>query len=242
MILFLGASITQGKISASFVNMLEKRLGVKDFSFINQGVAGYEAYNVLKNLDKAIKLKPEMVIILVGTNDVLSSLDPVLAQRTRKLKKIPHEATLDHYINNIKNIIQQVKHETHAGIALASLPVIGENLASLENRTVDEYNRELKKITESECIAYLPVNERQKAYLMEKSGAKGKDAKETTKMAFQSLFLHYFLFRSLDAISKKNGFLLLTDGIHQNSTGAGLIADEMENFIKRRPDLTINNK
>lgn len=77
---------------------------------------------------------------------------------------------------------------------------------------------------------------------MEKNGGKGKDAQETTKMAFQSLFLHYVLFRSLDAISKKNGFLLLTDGIHQNSTGAGLIADEMENFITSRSDLARNTK
>jgi lysophospholipase L1-like esterase len=36
---------------------------------------------------------------------------------------------------------------------------------------------------------------------------------------------------NLDAISKKNGFILLTDGIHLNSTGSKFVADEIEQFI-----------
>ena len=100
-ILFLGASITQGRISKSYVKMLKKRLGTKQYKFINHGVAGYESYNVLKNLDKAIKTTPDFVILLVGTNDVLSSLNPKLAKLSRKLKHIPHEPTIFHYSNNI---------------------------------------------------------------------------------------------------------------------------------------------
>jgi len=34
-----------------------------------------------------------------------------------------------------------------------------------------------------------------------------------------------------DKISRKNGYLLLIDGIHQNSLGAKYIADEIEGFI-----------
>jgi len=100
-ILFLGASITQGKISMSYIKMLKEKLGTKQYKFINQGIAGYESYNVLRKLDKAIKTKPDYVILLVGTNDVLSSLDPKLSKLSRKLKKIPHEPTLSHYSNNI---------------------------------------------------------------------------------------------------------------------------------------------
>ena len=37
---------------------------------------------------------------------------------------------------------------------------------------------------------------------------------------------------SLDTISRKNGYHLLTDGIHQNSLGARFIADEVEDFLR----------
>lgn len=226
-IVFLGASITQGKISANYVKMLKEKLGTADYAYINFGVAGYEAYNVLNKLGKAIDAKPDFVVLLVGTNDVTSSLDPVLAIKTRKWKHIPHEPTLANYSNNITSIIRQLKQETKAAIALASLPLIGENLESVENKEVDQYNNVLKQIADHENICYIPVNERQKAFLIEKNGGIGKDAMNTTKMAFQSLFRHYLLFESLDRISKRNGFLLLTDGIHQNTLGAQLIADEI---------------
>lgn len=231
-ILFLGASITQGKISISYVKMLKKKLGTESYKYINHGIAGYESYNVLQKLNKTIKTKPDYVILLVGTNDVLSSLDPKLAKLSRKLKKIPHEPTLSNYSKNVTGIINHLKQETNARIAVSSLPVVGENLDSPENKTISKYNSELKKLTETESIAYLPVHEKQKDFLIKKIQGNGKDYTKRSKMVYKSLFIHYLLFVSLDTISRKNGYLLLTDGIHQNSAGAKFIADEIEYFIK----------
>jgi lysophospholipase L1-like esterase len=232
-ILFLGASIVQGRISCSFVNLLKKRLSKNEYCFVNQGVAGYESHNVLSKLGKAIAEKPDFVVMLVGTNDVMSSLDPKLARISRKLKKIPHEATLEFYSENITKIIRKLKTETHPSIALASLPVLGEDLESIENSRIHEYNVELKKISESEHVAYLPVNERQREYVQKEIGGKGRKFANGTALAFKALAMHFLFFQSLDSISKKNGFLLLTDGIHQNTRGATFIADEIESFLGR---------
>ncbi len=231
-ILFLGASITQGKISTNYVKMLQKTLGTNEYLYVNHGIAGYESYNVRIKLDKAINENPDFVVLLVGTNDITSSLDPKLAETTRKMKHIPHQPTLNHYCNNIETIIKRLKEETQAQIALASLPVIGENLESIENKTVYEYNTALKQIAKKEHIHYLHVYEKQRTYLLEKINGKGKDCVDSTKKAFKALFLHFLLFVPLDSIARKNGFLLLTDGIHQNSLGAKFIADEVEKFIK----------
>lgn len=226
-ILFLGASITQGKISASYVKMLKEKMGTANYEYINHAVAGYESYNVLAKLGKAIEVKPDFVVLLVGTNDVTSSLNPVLAVKTRKWKHIPHEPTLENYSNNITAIVRKLRHETNATLALASLPVIGEDLGSVENKTLDQYNAALKQIADQKNVYYIPVNERQKAFLIERNGGSGKEATNITKMAFQSLFRHFLLFESLDRISRMNGFLLLTDGIHQNSDGSKMIAEEI---------------
>lgn len=230
--IFLGASITQGMISSSYVKILRARLGTKQFKYVNHGVAGYESYNVLKKLEKAEKLSPDYVILLVGTNDVLSSLDPKLAELTRKLKKIPHEPSIFHYRNNITSILQRLKKNSTARIAMASLPVVGENLDSQENLAIAEYNTELRKIAGIEKVEYLPIFEKQKKFLTQKINGRGKDYMKSQKLAYSSLLLHYLLFMSFDRISRRNGFLLLTDGIHQNSLGAKFIADEIEGFIR----------
>jgi lysophospholipase L1-like esterase len=231
-ILFLGASITQGRISVSFVNALKQKLDPRQYRFINQGIAGFESYNILKSIDKAINTKPDFVILLGGTNDILSALDPKLSKLTRKLKKIPHEPSLTNFCQNITEIVKGLKQATHAKIAIASLPVLGENLDSKENKMVKEYNSELKLISKTEDVFYLPVFENQVGFLNQVIQGKGKDCIKPSKMAFKSLAQHYLLFQSLDSISKKNGFELLTDGIHLNSIGSKFVADEIELFIR----------
>jgi lysophospholipase L1-like esterase len=168
----------------------------------------------------------------VGTNDVLSSLDPKLARLSRKFKNIPHEPAPLHFRNNIIRIVQQLKEETGSKIAVASLPVLGENLYSVENKTIALYNAELRKITEDEDVVYLPVHEKQKDFLIKEIEGRGKDCLNSSRKSFTSLLLHYLLFMDLDTISRRNGYLLLTDGIHQNSAGAKVIADEIEDFIR----------
>ena len=66
---------------------------------------------------------------------------------------------------------------------------------------------------------------------MEENGEGGKEYSSSQKLAYLSLLQHYLLFMSFDRISRKNGYLLQTDGIHQNSSGAKFIADEIEKFI-----------
>lgn len=230
-IVFLGASITQGKVSCNYVNILKKKTGTKSYRFINLGIAGFESFNVLKQLNKVISKKPDFVVILVGTNDVTSSLDEKLARISRKLKKIPHAPALDFYCANIQAIITRLKKETQSKIAISSLPVLGEDLESIENVRICEYNAELKRISENEKIAYLPVNELQKDYLEKEVDGKGRKYENGSKMPFRALVQHFILGKSFDEISKRNGFLLLTDGIHQNSCSAAMIANEIEKFL-----------
>ena len=237
-ILFLGASITQGKISVSFVNTLKLTFGSRQYRLINQGIAGFESYNILKKIDKAINTKPDFVILLGGTNDILSALDPELSRLSRKLKKIPHEPSVSNFCQNITEIVKRLKHETNAKIAIASLPVLGENLESKENKLVKEYNSGLKLISETENVSYLPVFEKQESFLNQVIQGKGKDCINPSKMAFKSLAQHYLLFKGLDSISKKNGYILLTYGIHLNSIGSKFVADEIELFIRNSKNNT----
>src|SRR5512146_3284028 len=70
----LGDSITRGQISASFIDQLEQRLAGQGLRFINSGVNGDLAYNVLRRLDDVIEIKPDVVILMIGTNDIVATL------------------------------------------------------------------------------------------------------------------------------------------------------------------------
>jgi len=200
------------------------------FHFINAGVNGDLAYNVLMRLTTVMDRQPDFIVILVGTNDVVGALVPRLARWYRRAKKLPELPTEQWYRDNILQIVRYLKENTRAKIALASLPVLGENLLSIFNQTTDRYNEHLKDIAAQEQVSYLPVHERQKEYLTRNQPA-GRDFDSSGRLTRGLLIRHYLLRQSFDTISRKYGYILVTDGIHMNSRGASFIAEEIESFL-----------
>jgi lysophospholipase L1-like esterase len=232
LVICLGASIMRGQISSNFVDVLAERMGKEGYRFVNQGVAGYEAYNVLMHLDSAINLKPDYVVILVGTNDVTATLSATIARLSRLTKKLPQPHSAQFYRENMLQIVRALKEKTLATIGLISLPILSEDLESLPNQRIREYNALLKEIAIQEQTGYLPVYERQEEYLKDNQHQSGRTFKSGIKSSLMLLIRHYILKQSFDAISEKNGYMLVTDGIHMNSRGASFIADEIESFLR----------
>jgi len=232
LVVCLGASIIRGQVSSNFVDVLAERMKKDGYRFINQGIAGYEAYNVLIHLDSAINLKPDYVVILVGTNDVTATLNPKIARISRLTKKLPQPHSAQFYRDNMLQIVGTLKEKTSAKIGLISLPILGEDLESLPNQRIREYNAILRGIAEQEQTAYLPVYERQEEYLKNNQYKAGRPFEGGIGPSLILLICHYVLRQSFDTISKKNGYILVTDGIHLNSRGAAFIADEIELFLR----------
>ena len=233
-VLCLGASIVQGKVSSSFVDILSKRMGQDGFRFINAGVAGYQSYNILINLQSAVDMKPDFVIILVGTNDVTVALNPGISGLARLTNKTPQPPSAQFYHENILQIVKTLKEKTSAKIALVSIPPLGEDLASQSNRRIREYNELLKEIATEEQVHYLPVYERQEEYIKSNLQTAGRPFKGGIIPSLELLVRHFMLGQSFDMISREKGYLLLTDGIHMNGRGAAFIADEVESFLRMK--------
>ncbi len=128
-------------------------------------------------------------------------------------------------------IIRRLQQETGAKIALASLPMLGEDLNAPICRRVREYNACLQELALQEQVAYLPVYERLEVELNKVQPQPGRPFPGGS-LAFKALAQHFLLRWSLDEISRRNGFRLLTDGIHLNSRGAALVAEEIETFLR----------
>jgi hypothetical protein len=83
-----------------------------------------------------------------------------------------------------------------------------------------------------EDVAYLPVHECQEEYLHQVHHVAGRSHDAHSRILWTSLFRHYVLRRSFDAIAKENGFVLTTEGLHLNGRGAAIVADEVESFLR----------
>jgi lysophospholipase L1-like esterase len=228
----LGGSMVRGQVSYNFVNLLDQRMTEDGFHFINAGIAGDQAYNVLMRLDSIIYYRPDFVTILVGTNDVTATLNPTLARISRLTRKFPEPPSAKFYQYNMLRIIDTFRDKTTAKIAVISLPVLGEDLESTPNQRIKEYNALLKEIADEKQVSYLPVYELQEEYLRKVHQGSGRSYESGGILLIKALARHYFLRQSFDEISRKNHFLLLTDGIHMNSRGAAFIADEIESFLR----------
>ena len=228
----LGASMVRGQVSYNFVHLLDQRMAEDGFQFINAGVAGDQAYNVLMRLDSVIDHQPDFVIILVGTNDVTATLSPMIARISRLTRRFPQAPSIEFYKYNMLRIINTLKEKTSAKIALTSLPVLGEDLDSIPNQCIKDYNALLKEIADEKQVSYLPIHELQEEYLREAQQSSGRTYESGAMLSIKALARHYLLRQSFDEISRKHHFLLLTDGMHMNSRGAAFIADEIESFLR----------
>lgn len=214
----------------SYVQMLADRLAGHGITVTGAGVNGDCSYNLLRRLDQIIAQRPDAVTVLIGSNDAWSTLSDANARRIMKRKNLPVAPTLSAYRANLTEIVVRLRAETDAQIALMSLPVLGQDVASPSVRASTEFSAAAKATATEQGVAYLPLHERQCDYL-DRSGAKALSFPDGLVERYTSVLQHTLLRRSYDRIAQRRGLSLTTDFIHQNSRGATIITELIEDFV-----------
>jgi lysophospholipase L1-like esterase len=230
-----GASLTAGTVSFDYLQLLGARPSLADFEFINHGVNGDLAWNGLQRLAKVIGDDPDFVTIMIGTNDVNATMSDRNWLRYKSFNHLPTRPTLEWYEENLRRIISRLKVETTAKLAVLSLAPIGEDLRHEANKKVQQYNKAVRRVAHDEEIDYLPLCEEMIAYLLAHEADRAalppmlayRDGLHNTANA---LGLHSTGL-TWDEVSQRNGLLLLTDTLHLNGTGAGIVADLIEAWL-----------
>jgi lysophospholipase L1-like esterase len=227
----LGDSITRGQLSVDYVKMLASRTAGKPFVFTNAGVNGELAENTLRRLDSVVDLRPDVVTVLVGANDANASMSEKNSVRAKRMQKLSGRPTIEAFGENVAAITDRLSKETSARVALLSLPVLGEELGSESVQRSQQYSRVLKQIAETRGVAYLPLNERQVEHLKAGDFIPRTRYRDGVGLMAGGAIQHFILRRSLDDISRRRGLQLTTDLLHQNTRGATMIADLIEEFV-----------
>lgn len=224
----LGDSLTRALISADYLDVLERRHPPGDLRLARFGANGDFAHNLLRSLDAVIANPPDVITVLIGTNDARASLAGYRVDKAMKRKRLPERPSAGWFQQCLGAVVERLRAETDATIGLLSLPVLGQRLDGPAAQASQRYSRMIAEVATANEVTYLPLHERQIDELRQ-ADPPPIPYREVTPAAGLGVFVqHAVLRRGLDTISRRRNLVLTTDHIHQNSRGAALIAEVID--------------
>lgn len=224
----IGASIVRGRASVDFVRMLRQQH--LDLAFVNGGVNGRVAWELMQDMDRVMACDPAYAVILVGTNDVQATLSPQNLEATRRSKGLPRDPGPEWFAECLTEVIDRL-HSAGTQVAVCSLPPLGQDLDSPANDAVREFNAVIRDVVDATGSAYLPVHEHMAAIIISAGREEGPAYTGSWRPGLESLVEHFALGRSYDDISQRAGFLLSPDGVHLDTAGARIVANLAGEFL-----------
>ena len=230
----IGDSLTHGNIGQNWVDYLRKEF--PNDVFLNEGINGNTAWQVIQRLDPILQCQPDLIILLIGTNDALGSFDINSGLRYKKNNELPEVPTLKKYKEHLNELI--VKIGIQSKIAICTLPPIGENVNSEVNKHVNLFNDYIKLIANQKNLSLLPVSDalwseiNSRTYPI-KLDFNSKAMPLMMKRILGGIFHHYLIKKSWNDISRAKGQWILFDQIHLNERGAEIVYKSAKDFIAK---------
>ena len=231
LVLCAGDSITRGQSSANWVDILQRQFAADGYQFVNAGIDGDPAWNVLQRIDDVVRCQPDAVTLQVGSNDVAAASGTWQEKVYRRQQHLPRTPTLGWYTDCVDEILTRLRTRTSARIAVLDIPMIGEDLTSDMNRRVESYNQALRRVAAAHAAEYLPVHDRLASLLP--SPHNPPPYRGRFGPMIKASLSHNILHRSWDQISAANGLIVLIDHVHLNDRAAALTAGLVADFITR---------
>ena len=229
----IGDSLTHGNIGQSWVDYLRKEF--PNDVFLNEGINANTAWQVIQRLDPILQCQPDLIILLIGTNDALGSFDINSGLRYKKNNELPEVPTLEKYKEHLNELIEKIGMQSK--IAICTLPPIGENVNSEVNQHVNLFNDYIELIAKQKNLTLLPVSGALWREMESRGYPLRSEYNPKTRLLFKRIFggiFHHYLFkRSWNDISKSKGQWILFDQIHLNERGAEIVYKLVKDFISK---------
>jgi len=230
----IGDSLTHGNIGQSWVDYLRQEF--PNDVFLNEGINGNTAWQVIQRLDPILQCQPDLIILLIGTNDALGSFDFNSGLRYKKNNELPEVPTLEKYKEHLNELIEKIGIQSK--IVICTLPPIGENVNSEVNKHVNLFNDYIKLIANKKNLSLLPVSDalwseiNSRTYPI-KLDYNSKAMPLMMKRILGGIFHHYLFKKSWNDISRAKGQWILFDQIHLNERGAEIVYKLAKDFIAK---------
>lgn len=222
-IVFLGDSITHGRVSYDYVGSIARHPNLSDYLVINEGINSRLTVQILEQLDNLKELNPDFVFLLIGTNDLKATLSSDEYNRYAALWKLKEPVTEESFVNNLTKIIQTIKKDTKAKLIVFSPPVLGEDPNSIPFQRSKRFAELTKEVVTKEGAVYKPLHEVLSKGLETSKIKTRKPYIQSTWGMYWTILKYYSTTTSWDDLGESNGYYYLTDAIHLNERGGKIL-------------------
>ncbi|ABZ95029.1 Lipase/phospolipase [Leptospira biflexa serovar Patoc strain 'Patoc 1 (Ames)'] len=225
-IVFLGDSITHGRVSYDYVESIRNHPKLQNALVVNEGINSRLTVQILEELDSVIQLKPDYVFLLIGTNDLKATLSQEEYDRYASLWKLKDPVTEDSFARNLNLIIERIQKNTKAKIIVSSPPVLGEDPKSIPFLRSKRFAELTKDVCAKHKVSYIPLHETLTKELELLPNLPKKAYVQSTWSMYWTILKYYSTTSSWNDLGESNGYYFLTDAIHLNERG-GKIFEQM---------------
>jgi len=227
----IGDSLTHGNIGECWVEGLRNEY--PEDTFLNEGINGDVVWQVQQRIEPILACKPDIVILLIGSNDVMASFNKKSGERYRRNNKLPEVPTFVSYQKLLPKLIDSLSASSK--IAICTLPPIGENKDSIVNNHVNKFNKFIELTANNKNINLIPVSsllwdELSKTTYPVKSDY-DPNSLPIIRRIYGGMMHHYIFKKSWDEIAKSKGQWLLFDQIHLGGRAAKILFNATKKYI-----------
>ena len=227
----IGDSLTHGNIGVCWVESLRQEFP-KDI-FLNEGINGDVVWQVHQRIEPILKCKPDIAIIMIGSNDAMASFNKNSGERYKRNNSLPEVPTFENYQKLLLDLIDRLS--TIPKIVLCTLPPIGEHQDSSINQHINKFNDCIKLTAQEKNISLLPVSDSLWGELDKRLYPLRSDYDPNTLPILRRIYggvIHHYVFKkSWDKVAESKGQWLLFDQIHLGERAARIIYKLTKNYI-----------
>lgn len=233
-----GDSITHGHIGYDWVSTLRKKDDSK--IYINAGINADLTWNLNERVDNIIKHNPDYITILIGTNDAIGSQNIKHIQdyymETKGLPRLPH---IDWYASELERFITTVQDQTHAKIAISTLPWLGEQSDAEIIRVLKAHNNIIRSLSQQYRLTLIDLFKHFEDLIDSNDSVPYTTTEWRRLRGLRAVILHYVFGWSWNRTGEKYRLKLLCDHIHLNEKSGAIFQNLMEDFINEvsTPDM-----
>jgi len=227
----IGDSLTHGNIGVCWVESLRQEFP-KDI-FLNEGINGDVVWQVHQRIEPILKCKPDIAIIMIGSNDAMASFNKNSGKRYKRNNNLPEVPTFENYQKLLSELIDHLS--IIPKIVLCTLPPIGEHQDSSINQHINKFNDCIKLTAQEKNTSLLPVSDSLWDELDKRIYPLRSDYDPNTLPILRRIYggvIHHYVFKkSWDKVAESKGQWLLFDQIHLGERAAKIIYKLTKNYI-----------
>jgi acyl-CoA thioesterase I len=230
----LGDSITHGHVSYPWVEVLNQKLGPSNYHFINAGINGNVAWRLNRRLPGIIECAPDIVVILIGTNDVMACFNARDGAHYKDSEQLPEIPTRDIFQRELRGILRKLEHVSK--LAVSTLPPLGEIPDSAINQLVASFNQDIERISKEENRPVLHLHQHLMPLIKSRTRPPKRDYLSGPTNRFlpmmKAIADHHLRKLSWDESGSLQDLVLLTDHIHLGDRAGEILAHLVEEFVR----------